>query len=143
MPRGGSRKGAGRKSAWNNKETTVIRVPKVFADQLLDIAQRLDKGEHIEFVTESKVKRIDKVTKSKKTKESVTKSKSGQLDLTDQSGWLTTREVWDALGQPKAWNTFRKMKEKALADYGLEIDLSRKVRGKTDSRWLRFIDVNS
>ena len=139
MPRGGSRKGAGRKCAWNNKETTVIRVPKVFAEQLLGIAQRLDMGEHIEFVTESKVKRTDKVTKSKKTKESVTKSKPSQLDLKDQSGWLTTREVWDVLGQPKAWNTFRKMKEEALADYGLEIDLSRKVRGKTDSRWLRFL----
>ena len=138
MPRGGSRKGAGRKSIWNNKETTVIRVPKVFADQLLGIAQRLDQGEYIEFVTKSKVKHIDKVTKSKKEKESVTKSKTGQFELTDQSGWLTTREVWDALGQPKAWNTFRKLKKEVLADYGLEVDLSRKVRGKTDSRWLRF-----
>ena len=140
MPRGGSRKGAGRKSAWNNKETTVIRVPKVFAEQLLGIAQRLDRGESIEFVTKSKVKRIDKVTKSKKIKESVTKSKTSQLKVTDESGWLTTREVWDALGQPKAWNTFRNLKEEALANYGLEVDLSRKVKGKTDSRWLRFVE---
>ena len=143
MPRGGSRKGAGRKSSWNNKETTVIRVPKVFADQLLFIAQRLDKGEAIELVTKSKSDPIDKVTKSNKNKGLVTNSKAGQLQLMEESGWLTTREVWDALGQPKAWNTFRKMKERALADYGLEIDLSRKVKGKTDSRWLRFMVVDS
>ena len=139
MPRGGSRKGAGRKSSWNNKETTVIRVPKVFADQLLDIAKRLDRGESIESVTQSKTSQIDKVTKSKKRKESVTKSKTDQLNLAVQSGWLTTREVWDALGQPKAWNTFRKLKEEVLGEYGLEVDLSRKVRGKTDSRWLKFL----
>ena len=65
MPRGGSRKGAGRKSSWNNKETTVIRVPKIFADQLLGIAQRLDRGGSIEFVTKSKVSQIDLVTNSK------------------------------------------------------------------------------
>ena len=146
MSRGGSRKGAGRKSAWNNKETTVIRVPKVFAEQLLEIAQRLDRSESLEFVTNSKSSYSDKVTKSKKAKEAkefVTNSKSSQLHLKDHSGWLTTREAWDALGQPKAWNTFRKMKEETLANYGLEIDLSRKVRGKTDSRWLRFMVFDS
>ena len=45
MPRGGHRKGAGRKGGWMNPETQVIRVPKIFAAQLLDIARRLDLGE--------------------------------------------------------------------------------------------------
>lgn len=45
MPRGGHREGAGRKGGWRNSETQVIRVPKVFAAQLLDIARRLDLGE--------------------------------------------------------------------------------------------------
>ena len=45
MPRGGYREGAGRKGGWMNPETQVIRVPKIFAAQLLDIARRLDLGE--------------------------------------------------------------------------------------------------
>jgi hypothetical protein len=45
MPRGGHRDGAGRKGGWTNSETQVIRVPKVFAAQLMDIARRLDLGE--------------------------------------------------------------------------------------------------
>lgn len=45
MGRGGHRDGAGRKSGWNHAETQTIRVPKVFAAQLMDIARRLDLGE--------------------------------------------------------------------------------------------------
>ena len=45
MPRGGHREGAGRKGGWKNSETQVIRVPRIFAAQLLDIARRLDLGE--------------------------------------------------------------------------------------------------
>lgn len=42
MGRGGHRDGAGRKSGWNHAETQTIRVPKVFAAQLMDIARQLD-----------------------------------------------------------------------------------------------------
>lgn len=45
MSRGGHREGAGRKGGWKNSETQVIRVPRIFAAQLLDIARRLDLGE--------------------------------------------------------------------------------------------------
>jgi len=44
MPRGGHRENAGRKTGWKNSETQVIRVPKVFAPQLLKIAKDLDVG---------------------------------------------------------------------------------------------------
>lgn len=58
MGRGGSRKGAGRKSSWVSgrkfKDTTLIRVPKEYAHKLLEIAHKLDAGEIIDFVTKSK-----------------------------------------------------------------------------------------
>ena len=66
MGRGGTRVGAGRKSTWASRRkitsTKLIRVPKEFADQLLDIARRLDSGEAFDLVTESEK---DSVTKSK------------------------------------------------------------------------------
>lgn len=43
--RGGHRDNAGRKSTWNNGDTQTIRVPKVFADQLIEIAKKLDRGQ--------------------------------------------------------------------------------------------------
>lgn len=53
MPRGGHRENAGRKAGWNNPETQTIRVPKVLATQLLEIARKLDEGETIDFDTKS------------------------------------------------------------------------------------------
>jgi uncharacterized protein YlxW (UPF0749 family) len=57
MPRGGRRENAGKKSTWSSgrsfAETKVIRVPTEFAEQLLDVARRLDAGESIELVTNS------------------------------------------------------------------------------------------
>lgn len=59
MGRGGSRKGAGRKSTWVSgrkfEDTTLIRVPKEYATKLLEIAHRLDAGEVIDFVTKPKI----------------------------------------------------------------------------------------
>lgn len=72
--RGGFREGAGRRSGWINKETQTIRVPKIFAAQLLEIAKKLDEGEVIDFVSKSK-NGIESVTKSKlKRADSVTES---------------------------------------------------------------------
>lgn len=42
MGRGGQREGAGRKSGWKHSETQTIRVPKIFAAQVLDYARQLD-----------------------------------------------------------------------------------------------------
>ena len=44
MPRGGKREGSGPKSTWKSGKTKTIRVPEAFADQVLDITRRLDKG---------------------------------------------------------------------------------------------------
>lgn len=63
--RGGYRENAGRKSSWQHAETQTIRVPKVFASQLIQMARRLDNGEEIETDTKSKRQSIDTVTDSK------------------------------------------------------------------------------
>ena len=59
MPRGGRREGAGRKTQWVSgctfPETTVIRVPSVLRDKILDIAHRLDAGDDIDLVTNSTI----------------------------------------------------------------------------------------
>lgn len=49
MTRGGFRAGSGRKSSWNNSDTQLIRVPRIFAAQLLSLARRLDAGELLEL----------------------------------------------------------------------------------------------
>lgn len=63
MPRGGRRKGAGRKTAWESgcafAETTVVRVPKYLKDEILDIAHRLDAGEEVDLVSKSLKERND------------------------------------------------------------------------------------
>jgi len=64
MPRGGHRENAGRKSGWEHTETTVIRVPQFLANQLLEIARKLDKGESLDSVAESKDSNIGLVVKS-------------------------------------------------------------------------------
>lgn len=54
MPRGGVRKGAGKKSSWKSgchfHQTKLIRVPSAIADQLLEIAHWLDQGNEIEKI---------------------------------------------------------------------------------------------
>lgn len=54
MARGGKREGAGRKSEWRHRETTVIRVPKIFASHLIETAKKLDQSTALELVTNSK-----------------------------------------------------------------------------------------
>jgi hypothetical protein len=57
MPRGGHRKGSGRKSTWISGckfvDTKLIRVPESLADELIEIAHKLDAGEKLETVTKS------------------------------------------------------------------------------------------
>jgi hypothetical protein len=64
MVRGGNRQGAGRKSGWTHSETTVIRVPKIFAGQLTEIAQKLDRSEYLDSVSKSEKTLDDLVTES-------------------------------------------------------------------------------
>lgn len=64
MTRGGYREGSGRKSSWNYSDTQLIRVPKIFAAQLLQIARRLDQGEQLENLAISEEIDLDSVTES-------------------------------------------------------------------------------
>lgn len=50
MPRGGRREKAGRKSSWLNPETQLIRVPKVLAGRLIEVAKHLDQGDDVQVV---------------------------------------------------------------------------------------------
>ncbi|MUG91248.1 hypothetical protein F7734_01560 [Scytonema sp. UIC 10036] len=43
--RGGKRENAGRKATWNNKDTITIRVPKIIAATVMELARKLDSGE--------------------------------------------------------------------------------------------------
>lgn len=61
--RGGYRENAGRKSSWNHRDTCTIRIPKPFAEQLVELARRLDNGEIIDTETESNLEH-DSVTES-------------------------------------------------------------------------------
>lgn len=55
MPRGGKRKGAGRKADWKHGKTKTIRVPEVLAEEILEYAHKLDIGDITDYVTISKV----------------------------------------------------------------------------------------
>lgn len=55
MSRGGCREGSGSKSTWKHGKTKTIRIPESLVDQVLEYARKLDKGDIIEPVTESKV----------------------------------------------------------------------------------------
>ena len=63
MPRGGRRRGAGRKTTWVSgcsfEDTAIIRVPKYLKDEILDIAHRLDAGEEFDLVSKSIKERND------------------------------------------------------------------------------------
>lgn len=83
MPRGGTRKGAGRKSEWPSgcsfENTTVIRIPKNLKEKVVEVAKKLDAGEALDLDTKSE---SEKVTKSK--------------DLTDRFFDVLNRWVTDA-----------------------------------------------
>jgi hypothetical protein len=57
MPRGGARKGAGKKTSWKSgckfNDTKLIRVPSALALRVLEIAHWLDDGGEIEKVSKS------------------------------------------------------------------------------------------
>ncbi|GAB4212680.1 MAG: hypothetical protein OHK0012_07380 [Synechococcales cyanobacterium] len=53
MGRGGARPGAGAKGSWESGRTKTIRVPESLADDVLELARRLDEGETFDSDTES------------------------------------------------------------------------------------------
>jgi len=105
MSRGGARNNAGRKSGWVNLETKLIRVPVAIESQLMAIAKKLDQGESIESVTESKTIDVENVTNSENpnndlvtksivsSNESVTNSESSNNDLVTDSKVFQTELI--------------------------------------------------
>ncbi len=61
---GGARENAGRKSIWNHQETCTMRIPKVFAPKLHEIAQKWDKEPSLEFEINSKPPKDEYVSNS-------------------------------------------------------------------------------
>jgi hypothetical protein len=51
--RGGKRENAGRKPIWNSPDTCTIRVPKIYAKHIMQLAHRLDSGETFDTITKS------------------------------------------------------------------------------------------
>ena len=64
--RGGARQGGGRKSSWLNQPTCTVRVPEVFAQLILEIAQKLDQGSEDELVVNLKAQALVHQTKRSK-----------------------------------------------------------------------------
>lgn len=61
--RGGARTGGGRPSPWQHQPSCTIRVPKIFAETLLEIARELDKGLEDTFVVDPKSHSINRQAK--------------------------------------------------------------------------------
>lgn len=154
MPRGGKRDGAGRPSGWKHKETKLVRVPVAIADQLMDIAQKLDKGEILDFVTDSKVVQASShVPASQMTVWEADESSSFSDDevpnVANGERWLTTKQAFELAGKRgcnrnlngfKGWS--RRSPGKCLELYGLRKlehhSNSRKAPGYEDTRWESF-----
>jgi hypothetical protein len=76
MVRGGRREKAGRKSTWVSgckfEDTKLIRVPATIANELLEIAHKLDSGEAIDSETKSNNEIVTKSELIQKGKQIVT-----------------------------------------------------------------------
>lgn len=81
MGRGGHRQGAGRKSGWKNSETQTIRVPKIFADQILEYARQLDSGGVVSEVKNEPLQQVDSETISEAPNS--LESAPGQISIFD------------------------------------------------------------
>ena len=78
---GGLRENAGRKSIWKHNETCTIRIPKVFASKLHEIAQKWDEAPLLEFDTNSKSPQDEYVANSSGQQvENVTESSQLEFD---------------------------------------------------------------
>lgn len=94
MAQGGKRTGAGRKSTWRSgcpfTETKLIRVPIAIAQEILEIAHRLDAGETVDFDAQSGHLSTDLVTNSLEVRVAAsapTASVSDVVELSDY-GWI-------------------------------------------------------
>ncbi len=78
---GGARENAGRKSGWNNQETCTIRIPKVFAPKLREIAHQWDKKQEFDLISKSNLEKLESVPDSNNQRfKKDTKLNSSELD---------------------------------------------------------------
>lgn len=113
MPRGGKRLGAGRKSSWpsgcGREDTKLIRVPISLADELLEIARRLDAGEQVYFSEVVEQKITEKVTLTTCSQPDVLPDEpqnlslldfdpQSEIDFSDADEPLTLREAAKLIG---------------------------------------------
>ncbi len=91
---GGARENAGRKSIWNHKETCTIRIPKVFALKLHEIAQKWDKEPLVEFDINSNSPKDEYISNSSSWKlENQTESSQEEFDFVTK----TNRDLSQAI----------------------------------------------
>lgn len=62
---GGYREKSGRKSTWNHKQTSTIRIPKAFEQELMRYARYLDTGFILDNETESVAYILKRVIKER------------------------------------------------------------------------------
>jgi hypothetical protein len=139
MGRGGHRMGSGRKSGWRHPETQTIRVPKIFAAQILEYARLLDYGSVLPL-TEPSLKNMDILdSETNSNHEDVVPGQLkifGVIDSVSESKkppkkpdglrWLSSKGAWEIAqkrGCARNLEGFRKWSarhpEECLVQYGL------------------------
>jgi len=92
MSRGGRRQGAGRKSLWNHTETVPLRVPKIFSEELTELARKLDAGADFDF----EQNQIFSVEQQEKLLEILSKWTERRKFISRNTGkWSTAHRILD------------------------------------------------
>ena len=121
MPRGGRREGAGRKTQWESgctfAETTVIRVPKLLRDEILELAHRLDAGEEIDFVSKSIKERNEYLESEvlklqRELKETKSKPRQLEIEFSDSDFWSNfKRNILKSLQMGSQSKVYRRVEQ--------------------------------
>lgn len=114
--RGGYRENAGRKPMWVHQETCTIRIPKILAKKVLELAHVLDMGENIDNVTLSISSGSDLVKKS------IEQDKYGFPNTATRQDKITT---FDYDSQPKFPNL--------LEEQVVSLDLEKGTESRTSA----------
>ncbi len=110
---GGARENAGRKSIWNHKETCTMRIPKVFAPKLHEIAQKWDKGSCLEFDINSTSLKDEYVSNSSQKLEKQTESSHEVFDFVTK----TNRDLSQAIDLAQQILKYKKSARISLAKF--------------------------
>ncbi len=91
------------KSTWNNKKTTVIRVPVALKDKIIQIARKLDRKECLSFDSddnENFIKLMNEFIKTKKSRYGINGSQQGRFNR-DTRSWDRFNEFYENIKQKK------------------------------------------